>query len=327
MSALHQAGHGVRILTNRAVEHEVTEGWRRGVKFVYCTPESLEAALTAEIVSFAPDVVLTQSGWTARTIEVCTRLGTPCAPFIRTVDDPPSWDFARMAPNSPTFVLSNSPLTSQYVRDVWHREPIQVLPTVFRDDCVATHPAADPQTITMINPVKPKGGELFRDIAALLPDCRFRAVRGWKTLRRTGDINSQYVEMGANVEVMGPVDDIRAVYSDTRLLLVPSLWEESFGRVAVEAMMNAIPVIASDRGALPWVVGPGGAIVASRSPADWVRRIRDLTEPNAYAQNRERAALRGDAFEGAAQVGAFIETIRNVLAPLRAVGDPEMDSL
>jgi glycosyltransferase involved in cell wall biosynthesis len=28
-----------------------------------------------------------------------------------------------------------------------------------------------------------------------------------------------------------------------------SLWRESFGRVAVEAMANGIPVLASDRGA------------------------------------------------------------------------------
>ena len=32
---------------------------------------------------------------------------------------------------------------------------------------------------------------------------------------------------------------------------MPSLWNESFGLVAVEAMLNGIPVLASNRGALP----------------------------------------------------------------------------
>ena len=40
----------------------------------------------------------------------------------------------------------------------------------------------------------------------------------------------------------------------TKIMLVPSLFLESFGRVAAEAMINGIPVIASNRGALPEVL-------------------------------------------------------------------------
>ena len=41
----------------------------------------------------------------------------------------------------------------------------------------------------------------------------------------------------------------------TRILVVPSVWEEPFGRVAAEAMINAIPPLVSNRGSLPHVVG------------------------------------------------------------------------
>ncbi len=44
-------------------------------------------------------------------------------------------------------------------------------------------------------------------------------------------------------------------YPITKLLLMPSLWNESFGLVAVEAMLNGIPVLASNRGALPETIG------------------------------------------------------------------------
>jgi glycosyltransferase involved in cell wall biosynthesis len=44
-------------------------------------------------------------------------------------------------------------------------------------------------------------------------------------------------------------------------------WREQFGRVILEAQSCAVPVIGSDSGAIPDVVGPGGWIVAERDPA------------------------------------------------------------
>ncbi len=39
---------------------------------------------------------------------------------------------------------------------------------------------------------------------------------------------------------------------------MPSLGNESFGLVAAEAMINGIPVLGSNRGALPGTIGDGG---------------------------------------------------------------------
>ena len=52
--------------------------------------------------------------------------------------------------------------------------------------------------------------------------------------------------------------DPREFYAATRLVLMPSLWYESFGLVAAEAMLNGIPVLASNRGALPETIGDAG---------------------------------------------------------------------
>src|SRR5262249_21620774 len=65
-------------------------------------------------------------------------------------------------------------------------------------------------------------------------------------------------------------DDMRTVYCDTRILLVPSQWEdETWGRVVSEAQLSGIPVITSDRGGLPESVGPGGIVLPciSSSPS------------------------------------------------------------
>ena len=60
---------------------------------------------------------------------------------------------------------------------------------------------------------------------------------------------------------------------------MPSLFHEPFGRVAAEAMINGIPALVSDRGALPETVGDGGVVLPV--PA-WMeassRRIPDAEE-------------------------------------------------
>jgi len=42
---------------------------------------------------------------------------------------------------------------------------------------------------------------------------------------------------------------------------VPSVFREPFGRVAAEALINGIPPLVSDRGALPETVGDAGRVI------------------------------------------------------------------
>ena len=50
-------------------------------------------------------------------------------------------------------------------------------------------------------------------------------------------------------------------FRKTKVLLAPSLWNESFFLVAAEPMTNGIPVLASNRGALPDTMGDGGFLL------------------------------------------------------------------
>ncbi|MBP1326233.1 glycosyltransferase involved in cell wall biosynthesis [Leucobacter exalbidus] len=62
------------------------------------------------------------------------------------------------------------------------------------------------------------------------------------------------------------------------LLAVPSRAPESFGLVAAEAMVARVPVIVSDAGALPEVVGPRGKVVPASDPAALATAIEHAAE-------------------------------------------------
>ena len=66
------------------------------------------------------------------------------------------------------------------------------------------------------------------------------------------------MDMFPNVDRAQHMTDMRPLYAATRVLLAPSLWYESWGRVATEAVINGIPVLASRSGGLPEAVGEGG---------------------------------------------------------------------
>jgi glycosyltransferase involved in cell wall biosynthesis len=44
-------------------------------------------------------------------------------------------------------------------------------------------------------------------------------------------------------------------------MLMPSVWQESIGRVAAEALLCGIPVIGSNRGSLPEVLGEAAVLL------------------------------------------------------------------
>lgn len=109
-------------------------------------------------------------------------------------------------------------------------------------------------------------------------------------------------------------DEMAATYAKMDVLVLPSRttprWAEQFGRVLVEALWCGVPVVGSDSGEIPWVVGvTGGGVVfpegdeaALAAVLEALRTDRPRREQLAASGRREVASTFGvdavaDAFE------------------------------
>jgi len=87
-----------------------------------------------------------------------------------------------------------------------------------------------------------------------------------------------------------PDEQREQLYSGARLLVLPSL-DEGFGLPALEAMSAGVPVVASNRGSLPEVVGSAGVLVDPDDVAAMSTALERLAFDDAAAAEAGAAGL------------------------------------
>ncbi len=179
-----------------------------------------------------------------------------------------------LLPDPAILYLANSPFTAARWRVGCGIESHVVPPYVER----AAYPTdSTRERILFINPTFQKGVELFFQIAAARPALAFTAIESWSLEPVWRRFCQERATGLGNIEWSPPVRDPQALYGRAGLLLMPSLWEESYGRSVVEAQLAGIPVLASRRGNLADTVGPGGATIALHAPlAAWLEALDAL---------------------------------------------------
>lgn len=192
---------------------------------------------------------------------------------------------------------------TEAIRPILHREQIEI-PEPFQGDC-----------ITLINANENKGVHQFLELARRMPDRKFLGVRPYY-----GNMTTP-LPLGGNIDWIPFSDDIRTILRRTRILLVPSYYE-SFGRVAVEAMVNGIPVLYSKPAkSSPY---PGGSIEGMQSwigdaalacdrdkPEEWMLAIGLLDEPEMYAKWSELSKAHIESmnlFTEASRIAGLVES-------------------
>lgn len=145
-----------------------------------------------------------------------------------------------------------------------------------------------------------KGIPLLLEAARQNPDIPVR-------IAGTGDLlDALKREAPANVSFLGQLnrDALADLYRNARCQVVPSVWHETFGLVAAEAMAHGIPVIASRMGGLQGLFddGDSGLLFNPGDASDLAAKLRMLWDDPARAQAMGRAARTHAVQEFAASV-------------------------
>ena len=203
-------------------------------------------------------------------------------------------------------VLVPSQFAADYYREALGLE-CTVIPNLVDLNRIRVEPH-EPKYLTFVNPSVEKGVYPFARIADELgkrrPDIPILVVEGRGTEANVAACGLDLRRHG-NVPFMAHTHDPRRFWRLTKIALVPSLWWESQGLVAVEAMTNGIPVVASDRGALPETLGGAGVVLplperlttATRwTPTveevlPWVEAILQLWDDRDIYQDQSRRAF------------------------------------
>mmetsp|Transcript_50054 Transcript_50054/g.139053 ORF Transcript_50054/g.139053 Transcript_50054/m.139053 type:complete len:673 (-) Transcript_50054:239-2257(-) len=97
--------------------------------------------------------------------------------------------------------------------------------------------------VTFINPCPEKGLSIFVKLAEMMPQTQFLAV---KSVAWTKPWHEQLLKKLPNVKVQAATEKIDDCLRLTRVLIVPSVWQEAFGLIATEAQLRGIPVVSTD---------------------------------------------------------------------------------
>ncbi len=154
-----------------------------------------------------------------------------------------------------------------------------------------------------------KGVTVLLEAVAELPDVELEIV-GDGPERESIVSTIRDLAIADRVSVRGYASQsaLPELYRSFDVVVVPSLetasWIEQFGRVAVEAMAAAVPVVASDSGSLPEVLGGAGLLVPPGNVAalaEALGRLRDdraLRTRLAGASHRRAATYSWSAVAG-----------------------------
>jgi glycosyltransferase involved in cell wall biosynthesis len=246
-----------------------------------------------------PDVAVIMAGRPLALSDRLTASGVPCAVYLRDSFFTDLGGAVRAGPDV-RYLATSRHLASRFA-DEFDILPADI-PPIVRRERYQVRPKRN--NVTFVCPFPVKGVDIALRLAARRPDIPFVFVESWEVHPVQRIALTRSIRASPNITYRRATGDMRSVYRDAKLVLVPSRWPEGWGRVVSEAQVSGIPALTSNRGGLPESVGSGGILVdPDAGIEEWegalARMWDDGTEYDRLAQLAREHAHRAD-FEVAA---------------------------
>lgn len=179
------------------------------------------------------------------------------------------------------------------------------------------------QTILCVGRLAPEKGILLcaqaiADILKKYPNWRARFIL--TSIDVHPEYRDQFFQMISDikesvaVQTNQPWSEIKSAYETSSIAVVPSVWDEPFGRTALEAMAGGAALISSTRGGLDEVVGDAAVRLVDITPDTIAAALVDLIEhPEKRAELSARGLVQAQKFTIEAQVQAFLSACQSAI--------------
>jgi glycosyltransferase involved in cell wall biosynthesis len=160
----------------------------------------------------------------------------------------------------------------------------------------------DPETVLFLSNLRRRKGiveafEAALTVVSARPTARFLFVGSWEDRDLERELHARAVEAGDAIRFLPPVDGEakRALLLSSSILLFPPVEPEGHPRVVLEALAAGLPVVTTDRGAIPETVidGESGFVLPQPDPEKLADRLlRLLGDPGLREQIGKSARSR-----------------------------------
>jgi glycosyltransferase involved in cell wall biosynthesis len=271
--------------------------------------------LREEIQTFKPDVVFTScpepncgKDDMTRMVDVISSFDIPVVLYVHDIEGTlPLFDDVK---DQLAKVITNSHFMAKRIAEIWSIEAEVVYPVPDLKEYDKSRSTG--RFITFFNPSPSKGLGIAHTLAReRFKERPFLFVEGFID----PDGHGIFLSRSGNLVHARRSPDVATIYVMTQTVIIPSQWEEPFGRIAVEAMHSGIPVIASRTGGLVESVGDGGILIDNFADVDeWAAAIERLDDPKERKQIAKAGKQHVKGFSLGREVDKLLEILERVSA-------------
>ena len=282
---LTELGHDPVVLASKIYhgQKKITVDHGYGFRLFRAT-DPIES-IPALCLTLKPDIAVIVDGHYERLLAICHTLHIPMAVWFFHFEP---YYFRDESLDKNLLYLASSHFIAAQLRCLFGVAATVVPPYINKDNYSQVEPG---NRVLFVNPVREKGIEIAFELARERPNQTFIFMESWGLSEEWRRICFERAFSCGNIEWIPSTRTMSSVLGRTRLLLVPSFYEEGFCRLVTEAQLGGIPILSSNRGYLPDNVGPGGVVLKfDVSLHDWLHQLDKYLEDENYYQRMSKQA-------------------------------------